>query len=163
MSDLCYLRKPRLSLESAIFCKINTPIRSTFFHFFRNFCGAIATLLHLFYTLRDVCLGFQSQMICPFYFQSILDFSASSLLLLVTVTVRDAYLIHSSGIFGSIECRLWNTEFLLWGLFLSSTWNIVSLTFERSMFSIFTLLNCHLLKKLVLKTVADPWFPRGRG
>ena len=26
---------------------------------------------------------------------------------------------------------MWNTEFILWGLFLSSTWNIVSLTFER--------------------------------
>ena len=64
-------------------------------------------------------------------FQSFLDFSASFILLLLTITVRDAYSVHSSGILGSVECRLWNTEFILWGLFLCSTWNIVSLTFER--------------------------------
>ena len=30
-----------------------------------------------------------------------------------------------------MECYLWNTEFLTYGLFLSSTWNIVILTVER--------------------------------
>ena len=28
---------------------------------------------------------------------------------------------------------MWNTKFLLWGLFKSSTWNLVVLTFEREL------------------------------
>ena len=40
-------------------------------------------------------------------------------------------MVHSSGILGDLECRLWNTEFLLWALFFASTWNIVCMTLER--------------------------------
>ena len=64
-------------------------------------------------------------------FQSILDFAVSSMLFIDSVTVGDTYLIHHKGILGELECRLWNSQLLLWGFFLSSTWNLVTLTFER--------------------------------
>ena len=64
-------------------------------------------------------------------FQSLLDFVVSVVLLLSTVTVKDPYKVYNEGILGWMECRMWNTKFLLWGLFTSSTWNIVALTFER--------------------------------
>ena len=56
--------------------------------------------------------------------KSLLDLAASIVLLLVALTVKDYYM-------GWIECLLWNSEFLLWGLYGSSTWNIVILTVER--------------------------------
>ena len=64
-------------------------------------------------------------------FQSLIDFAVSLVLLLSTLTVRDPYLIHNDGVLGWMECRMWNTKFLLWGLFKSSTWNLFVLTFER--------------------------------
>ena len=67
----------------------------------------------------------------PINIQSLLDFAVSVILLLSTLTVKDPYKIHNDGIIGWMECRMWNTKFLLWGLFISSTWNIVALTFER--------------------------------
>ena len=53
------------------------------------------------------------------------------MLFIDSVTVRDTYLIHHKGILGELECRLWNSQLLLWGFFVSSTWNLVTLTFER--------------------------------
>ena len=64
-------------------------------------------------------------------FQSLLDFAVSVILLLKTLTVKDTHFIHSSGLRGEIECRLWNTELFLWGLFDSSIWNLVQITIER--------------------------------
>ena len=66
-----------------------------------------------------------------FAFQSLLDFSCSSALLVSTVTITDFYKIHNTGILGWMECHLWNNELLSFGFFLSSTWNIVVLTVER--------------------------------
>ena len=63
--------------------------------------------------------------------QSLLDLTVSTLLLLVTLTIKDKYLLRNTGLLGEIECRLWNTELFLWGLFDSSTWNLVVLTIER--------------------------------
>ena len=60
-----------------------------------------------------------------------IDFAVSVVLLTSTITVKDPYKVHNVGILGWIECRVWNTKLLLWGLFTSSTWNIVVLTFER--------------------------------
>ena len=68
------------------------------------------------------------------FLKSILDFAVSIVLLLLTLTVEDSYKVKNNGVLGWIECRLWNTEFLLWGLFGSSTWNIVLLTLERFVF-----------------------------
>ena len=63
--------------------------------------------------------------------QSLLDFSCSLALLLSTATIADLYKIHNTGILGWIECYIWNNELLSFGLFLSSTWNVVVLTLER--------------------------------
>ena len=63
--------------------------------------------------------------------QSLLDFSCSLTLLLSTATIADLVKIHNTGILGWIECHIWNNELLHFGLFLSSTWNIVLLTVER--------------------------------
>ena len=51
--------------------------------------------------------------------------------LISTVTITDVYQIHNTGILGWMECHLWNSEFVYFGLFVSSTWNIVVLTIER--------------------------------
>ena len=63
--------------------------------------------------------------------QSVLDFMAADVLLLVTVTVRDTQLAYSDGILATLECQLWKSRVLLWSFFTSSTWNIVNMTIER--------------------------------
>ena len=70
----------------------------------------------------------------PCLFQSLLDFALSILLLLTTWTMAEPGVDEGSraeGVLGWMECHLWKTEFLLWGLNVSSTWNIVTLTIER--------------------------------
>ena len=66
-------------------------------------------------------------------FQSLIDFAASVILFFTTLTMKNAYNVHNGGILGSMECRMWNTKSFLWGVLVSSTWNIVFLTFERYM------------------------------
>ena len=63
--------------------------------------------------------------------QSILDMVCSVVLLLMSVTQGDVYSTRHSGALGWLVCAVWNYEILLWGLILSSTLNIVTLTFER--------------------------------
>ena len=63
--------------------------------------------------------------------QSILDLAVSLVLLLITLSIKDTYSTRNTGILGIIECTMWNNQFLLWALFVSSTWNIVTMTFER--------------------------------
>ena len=64
-------------------------------------------------------------------FQSLLDLAVSIVLLLNNVTLKDAFAVKSTGIMASIECGVWNSQLLLWGFLISSTWNIVMGTFER--------------------------------
>ena len=71
------------------------------------------------------------QSLTVFLFQSIIDFFASVVLLMSSLTLENTGRIHSKGILGELECRLWNTEFFLWALFCASTWNIVAMTIER--------------------------------
>ena len=63
--------------------------------------------------------------------QSILDLAVSLVLLSITLSIKDTYSTRNSGILGFIECAMWNNQFLLWALFVSSTWHIVTMTFER--------------------------------
>ena len=63
--------------------------------------------------------------------QSVIDLAVSVVLLLVTLSIKDTYSTRNSGILGFIECTMWNNQFLLWALFVLSTWNIVTMTFER--------------------------------
>ena len=75
---------------------------------------------------------FLTNLIYPFFvFQSLLDFTSSLVLLLSSVTITDFYKVRRTGILGWMECHLWNSELLSFGLFVSSTWNIVVLTIER--------------------------------
>ena len=57
--------------------------------------------------------------------------SAFTVLLLNSLAIRDAYSLYNDGFLGTIECILWNFKFLMWGLFFSSTINIVAVTVER--------------------------------
>ena len=57
--------------------------------------------------------------------------TASTVLLLITLTITDVYSLYNDGILGVIECTMWNSKFLMWGFFLSSTINIVAVTIER--------------------------------
>ena len=56
---------------------------------------------------------------------------AAILLLFKVLTIRDFHYVHNTGLLGAIECSLWNSELFLWAIFRSSTWNLVTLTFER--------------------------------
>ena len=47
------------------------------------------------------------------------------------LTINDTHDTYSNGILGVLQCKLWNSQMFLWGLFISSTINLVSLTFER--------------------------------
>ena len=67
-------------------------------------------------------------LVCP---QSSLDLIVSMTLLSSILTVGDPYAVHGTGILTELECLVWNTRILLWGFFVSSTWNLVALTFER--------------------------------
>ena len=57
--------------------------------------------------------------------------AASVVLLLSTLTIKDPYQVRNTGILASLECRLWNTEFLLWSFFIASTYNMLMMTIER--------------------------------
>ena len=63
--------------------------------------------------------------------QSFVDVAASVVLLLSTLTIKDPYQVRNTGILASLECRLWNTEFLLWSLFIASTYHMIMMTVER--------------------------------
>ena len=65
------------------------------------------------------------------FLQSAIDFFASVILLISSLTLEDTTKVRREGILGQLECRLWNTEFFLWALFFASTWNIVAMTIER--------------------------------
>ena len=64
-------------------------------------------------------------------FQSVIDFFASVILFMSTLTLNDRTKVHSRGILAQLECRLWNTKYFLWAFFCASTWNIVAMTIER--------------------------------
>ena len=66
-----------------------------------------------------------------FLFQCLLDFMVSVILFLSKLTTSDIYRVHNGGFLGELECRLWNTQLFLWSFFFCSTWNLVSMTYER--------------------------------
>ena len=81
----------------------------------------------------------------------------ADVLLLTTITVRDTQIIHNDGILATLECQLWNTKFLLWGLFIASTWNIVTMTIERYVLmlkNIFSISIVDLISKTTLCTTS---------
>ena len=64
-------------------------------------------------------------------FQSCIDAVASVVLLSSTLTIKDPYQVRNTGILGSLECRLWNTQFLMWSLFIASTYHMIIMTVEN--------------------------------
>ena len=64
-------------------------------------------------------------------FQSLADLFCSFILLLFALTIKDQTKTMSDGMLGVLECHLWNSDYLLWGGLLTSTWNLVCLTIER--------------------------------
>ena len=76
-----------------------------------------------------------STLINHFSFQSSIDVTTSVVLLLSTLTIKDPYQVRNTGILASLECRLWNTEFLLWSLFITSTYHMIMMTVERYYYS----------------------------
>ena len=66
-----------------------------------------------------------------FPFQSLFDFMVSAILCLSKLTTKNIYGVYNVGILGELECRLWNTQLFLWSSFFCSTWNLVSMTYER--------------------------------
>ena len=68
-------------------------------------------------------------------FQSCIDAAASVVLLSSTLTIKDPYQVRNTGFLGSLECRLWNTQFLMWSLFIASTYHMIIMTVERYKYS----------------------------
>ena len=65
--------------------------------------------------------------------QSVID-AVSSLLLIMQIAStfpQPPKLFFKGDFFSELTCRLWYSQVLLWGMFTSSTYNLISLTFER--------------------------------
>ena len=62
--------------------------------------------------------------------QSVLDAVTSGILILASL-FREDLLPLMDGVAAELFCRLWLTQILLWGLILSSTYNLMAISFER--------------------------------
>ena len=62
--------------------------------------------------------------------QSVLDAVTSSILILASL-FREDLLPLMDGVAAELFCRLWLTQILLWGLIISSTYNLMAISFER--------------------------------
>lgn len=89
-------------------------------------------------------------------YQSFIDGSAS-LWMLITCDIR--YDLVLQGTSGDLKCKLWLSKFIMWSLFLSSTFNLVVLTLERY-FSIVhplrhkrQLTSCRLYAMMIIPTM----------
>ncbi|KAI0242710.1 hypothetical protein LSAT2_011785, partial [Lamellibrachia satsuma] len=84
---------------------------------------------------------------------------ATSLFMLVskTITFSDGNL---SGLGGELYCRFWLTEFLLWSLMISSSYNLMVLTLERCVRVVHPLFHHKFLSKAkILAFAAAAWWP----
>lgn len=75
-----------------------------------------------------------SQLLCglvKFSFQSATDLFVSLMLVALSLSVINGDETYSSGWLAHLECKLWNSQALLWGPFMSSTCNLICLTVER--------------------------------
>jgi len=62
--------------------------------------------------------------------QSVLDAVASGMLIPASL-FRAELLPRMDGVAAELFCRLWLTQILLWGLIISSTYNLMAISFER--------------------------------
>ena len=69
-------------------------------------------------------------------------------LLLRSLTNQDqTYVMMYDGILGHLECSFWNQGVLIWGGFLASTYNLLCLTIERYIYSLFQKLKLSYLNQ----------------
>ena len=66
-----------------------------------------------------------------FFFQSILDFVVSLVSLLAALFNKENNVMSRPGVYGFLECMLWQSRFFFWTFSVASTYNIVTMTVER--------------------------------
>lgn len=88
--------------------------------------------------------------------QSLIDGTASFFIVL-SAFVRDIHLVHGS-ISRQVFCRLWLTNLPVWGVFVSSTYNMVAVTYERYYALVFPLRHQHhFTRRKALYVIAGVW------
>ena len=87
--------------------------------------------------------------------QSGIDFMASILILISTMTVKPNN--ELTGIAGDLYCRLWLSDFPLWSLLVSSSYSLMAITFERYMSIVHPILHCgkFSMKKVLMLAIAS--------
>ena len=69
-----------------------------------------------------------------------------------TILIGSSFNVYDSegnyGLLGKIRCFIWNNKVLLWSLFLSSTFNLIALNFERYLGVVFPIFHKTKLTKL---------------
>lgn len=87
--------------------------------------------------------------------QSIIDLSTSFALI---STMFDYSVIPFTGPWADLLCKLWATNFLLWGLLISSTYNLLTMTLERYLGVVHTVWHkVHVTRSKVKVTLPFPW------
>ena len=66
--------------------------------------------------------------------QSVLDLVISLVFLLFILFNKPNDVMDNSGILGFLECMFWKSQFFFWTFSVASTYNIVTMTIERSVF-----------------------------
>ena len=87
--------------------------------------------------------------------QSGIDFMASILILITTMTVKPSD--NLSGIAGDLYCRFWLSDLPLWSLLVSSSYSLMAITFERYMSIVHPILHYgkFSMKKVLILAVAS--------
>ena len=90
--------------------------------------------------------------------QSSIDLATSVCILVIkTINISNENL---SGLGGELYCRLWWTEFLLWSLIISSSYNLMVLTLERCMRVVHPLFHHKFVSKIkILAFAGAAWWP----
>ena len=83
--------------------------------------------------------------------QCLIDFTAS-FFIITTTYIHDTSLVHGE-LNQELFCRLWMTNLPLWGIFVSSTYNLVAVTFERYFAIVHPLHHSHRFTKRKLYVV----------
>ena len=87
--------------------------------------------------------------------QSLID-GASSFFIVLSAFIRDVDMI-SSELGQELFCRLWLTNLPIWSIFVSSTYNMVAVTFERYYAVVHPLTHHQYTRKKALVIIAVVW------
>ena len=92
--------------------------------------------------------------------QSFVDASSSLVLILSTIFEDDGRPLGGGdgGLLAEIYCRFWMSKSLLWGLFTSSTYNLLLLTFERYLAIVHPIWHkTKLTRRMMIASVTIAW------